>query len=175
MRLLDTSSLTLDEFQGLPPEYAILSHTWLEGEVTLQDLSLDKGHDKAGWRKILNCCRLCRGAGWKYVWIDTCCIDKTSSAELSEAINSIFAWYQHAAICYAYLSGVDSIHRREQLRQFAKSRWFTRGWTLQELIAPQYLVFVDDSWSEIGSGSYLSSTIENITGISAFNMAHFRG
>ncbi|KAI1408671.1 heterokaryon incompatibility protein-domain-containing protein [Hypoxylon sp. FL1857] len=175
MRLLNTSSITLDEFQGTPPEYAILSHTWLDGEVTLQDLSLDRERAKAGWHKIRNCCRLCRREGWKYVWIDTCCIDKTSSAELSEAINSMFAWYQRAGICYAYLSDVERTHRGEQMEQFARSRWFTRGWTLQELIAPLYLVFVDNSWREIGSRSHLSSSIEQITGISAFHVAHFRG
>ncbi|KAI0843848.1 HET-domain-containing protein [Daldinia vernicosa] len=174
MRLLNTSSITLEEFQGSPPEYAILSHTWLDDEVTLQDLTLDKDRTKAGWDKILNCCRKCLKEGWKYVWIDTCCIDKTSSAELSEAINSMFAWYQRAAICYAFLSDVWRVRKGDEPGTLARSRWFTRGWTLQELLAPSYLIFLDSSWREIGSRSFLSSTIETITGISAYQMAHFR-
>ncbi|KAI8958846.1 HET-domain-containing protein [Daldinia sp. FL1419] len=157
MRLLNTSSVALEEFQGTAPEYAISSHTWLDGEVTLQDLTLDRGRTKAGRNKIINC------------------IDKTSSAELSEAINSMFAWYQRAAVCYAFLSDVKGVRRGDELGTFARSRWFTRGWTLQELIAPLYLVFLDSSWREIGSRSYLSSTIEKITGISSFQMAHFIG
>ncbi|KAI1099792.1 heterokaryon incompatibility protein-domain-containing protein [Jackrogersella minutella] len=173
MRLLNTSSITLEEFQGSAPDYAILSHTWLTGEVTLQDLSEDKGRTKAGWHKILNCCLLCLREGWKYVWIDTCCIDKTSSAELSEAINSMFAWYQRAGICYAYLSDVD-MASRENPDLFTNSRWFTRGWTLQELIAPQYLMFLNTNWSEIGSRSYFSSAIEKTTGISDYYMDNFQ-
>ncbi|OTB10597.1 hypothetical protein K445DRAFT_69936 [Daldinia sp. EC12] len=175
MRLLNTSSIALEEFQGSAPEYAILSHTWLDGEVTLQDLTLDRNRTKAGWEKIISCCRKCQKEGWKYVWIDTCCIDKTSSAELSEAINSMFAWYQRAAICYAFLSDVEEVRKWDELDTFAESRWFTRGWTLQELIAPLSLIFLDSSWREIGSRSYLSSTIERTTGISAFQIAHFRG
>jgi hypothetical protein len=99
-------------------------------------------------------------------WIDTCCIDKTSSAELSEAINSMFDWYGDAEICYAYLSDVlGSGDLDQRLRDFTKSRWFKRGWTLQELIAPTIVVFFAQDWSVIGSRSSLIGTIAQTTGI----------
>lgn len=173
MRLLDTTTIAVEEFQGDLPEYAILSHTWETEEVTLPDLTSDKKRSKAGWAKILKCCELCRNKGCKYVWIDTCCIDKSSSAELSEAINSMFRWYQQAAVCYAYLGDVQST-QAGLLEQIFHSRWFTRGWTLQELIAPVYLLFLDCNWIEIGTRSYLSSTVEDVTGISPSDMANFR-
>ncbi len=89
MRLLDTSSQTLVEFANPPDEYAILSHTWGNEEVTFQDITGDKQYWKDGWNKIANCCKLAKEDGWQYVRIDTCCIDKSSSADLSEAINSM--------------------------------------------------------------------------------------
>jgi hypothetical protein len=174
MRLLNTNTLTLTDFQGTPPEYAILSHTWGNGEVTFADFT-DTSHTKPGWDKIFKCTKLCRHEGWQWVWIDTCCIDKSSSSELSEAINSMFAWYQKASICYAFLSDVTSKRREQRQGQFAESRWFTRGWTLQELIAPAYLIFLDSEWTEIGTRAYLSSIIEDATGISSSDMANFRG
>jgi hypothetical protein len=101
--------------------------------------------------------------------MDTCCIDKSSSAELSEAINSMFAWYRHSRICYAYLSDVPSLDdlslHREENSAFRLSKWFTRGWTLQELLAPVYLVFYDQEWNEIGTKSGLKSIVQTITGI----------
>ena len=152
MRLLHTSTLELHEFYGeVIPKYAILSHTWGEGEVSFQELQkakLDESsmlNESKGYRKIKDCCKLAASDGWQYIWIDTCCIDKTSSAELSEAINSMYRWYGEAQICYAYLADVDSAGQNDPLtmRRFERSRWFTRGWTLQELLAPDFLVFYD--------------------------------
>jgi hypothetical protein len=147
MRLLNTRTRKLEEFFGEAiPKYAILSHTWGENEVTFKDIERD-GY-KSGSVKIDGCLA---EYGPPYVWIDTCCIDKSSSAELSEAINSMWSWYSKADVCYVYLSDVppgDVPGRKDSA--FRKSRWFTRGWTLQELIAPDHVVFYDSSWELIG-------------------------
>ena len=174
MRLLHTSTLELHEFYGeVIPDYAILSHTWGEGEVSFQELNRVKSivsreqNELKGYRKITDCCKLAASDGWQYVWIDTCCIDKTSSTELSEAINSMYRWYGEAQICYAYLADVDSAGQNDPLtmRRLERSRWFTRGWTLQELLAPDVVVFYDNAWVEIGTRSSLSYRISKITGI----------
>lgn len=116
--------------------------------------------------KIREACAVARSHGYKYLWIDYCCIDKASSAELSEAINSMFQWYHDAAMCYAYLADVpagDDPHAVGSF--FSRSRWFTRGWTLQELIAPRYLVFLSSDWKLLAKRSELAAVIEQITGI----------
>lgn len=119
---------------------------------------------KAGYKKIQQCCKVGAADGLEYVWIDTCCIDKTSSSELSEAINSMFRWYQEAQVCYAYLSDVPSgLDYRSP--KFRRSRWFTRGWTLQELIAPRSLIFFSEGWIDIGTKWSLKSLISDITRI----------
>jgi hypothetical protein len=163
MRLLNTTSLALSEFFGyIIPSYAILSHTWGSEEVSFQDIQ--GPHERilnwAGYKKIKDCCAKALEAGLKYVWIDTCCIDKTNSVELSEAINSMFRWYRHSLTCYAYLADVspnDSL--------FATSRWFRRGGTLQELIAPDDVLFFDKYWNEIGTRVSLSVSLEAVTGV----------
>ncbi|KAJ0125244.1 hypothetical protein J7T55_006589 [Diaporthe amygdali] len=182
MRLLNVQTLAFEEFigevgNGIPP-YAILSHTWGPEEVTFKDHTeqQDESCEKKGYDKIRGCCRLAESEGFQYVWIDTCCIDKSSSAELSEAINSMFQWYRDAAICYAYLSDVDSLddltvlsdgdEKSESSSVFARSRWFTRGWTLQELLAPAEVVFLAADWSEIGTKRSLGAEVSRITRIS---------
>ncbi|KAH6672942.1 heterokaryon incompatibility protein-domain-containing protein [Halenospora varia] len=168
MRLLDVHSYKVKEFTGRDrPPYAILSHTWDKEEVTLRDIENDRADKLLGFRKIVGCCKQANEDGFDYVWIDTCCIDKASSAELSEAINSMFAWYGDAEICYAYLSDVhaSSSDFNKQLRELAHSNWFNRGWTLQELIAPTVVVFFAHNWSVIGSRSSLIVTITQTTGI----------
>ena len=133
--------------------YAILSHTWGPHEQSFHDLrSLrdrckpsESPRDLAS-EKIRRCCVLAQSHGFQYVWIDTCCIDKTSSTELSEAINSMFRWYTCAEICYAYLADVPSncvLDAKDSA--FRNSRWHTRGWTLQELIAPSDVHFLSKS------------------------------
>ena len=180
MRLLNTKRLELAEFQGNVPDYAILSHTWEEEEVVFKDLENKTYEHKAGWKKITKCCAVARGDGWHWVWIDTCCIDKSSSSELSEAINSMFNWYHDAQVCYAYLSdysvpdqdsGTDSSLGRGM---FHRSKWFKRGWTLQELIAPRMLWFVDKTWTFVGSRAVLANAVELATGISPRNMRKYR-
>ncbi|EIW61113.1 HET-domain-containing protein, partial [Trametes versicolor FP-101664 SS1] len=116
--------------------------------------------------KIKGICKVARKAGYQYVWIDSCCIDKTSSAELAEAINSMFDLYRLATVCYVYLSDVsDGTRARKKGSSFAKSRWHTRGWTLQELIAPDRVVFLTSGWAPLGTKISLAVTLRRITGI----------
>jgi hypothetical protein len=171
MRLLHATAqpLRFETFYGDTPPYAILSHTWgkEDEEATFQDLKDGTGTDKPGYRKIIACCYQAVRDSIDYVWIDTCCIDKTNSVELQEAINSMFNWYKKSTICYAYLSDYDKPGTSgfdEQL--FRNSKWFTRGWTLQELIAPTKMVFYDRRWVDIGSRTDLGNLISSITRIS---------
>ncbi|ORY08191.1 hypothetical protein BCR34DRAFT_675109 [Clohesyomyces aquaticus] len=94
-----------------------------------------------------------------------CCIDKTSSAELSEAINSMFHWYRASARCYAYLSDVDALPGSDDLPDITHSRWFTRGWTLQELLAPASVQFYSSDWTFLGSKLRLCHELSHITNI----------
>ncbi|KAH7138397.1 heterokaryon incompatibility protein-domain-containing protein, partial [Dendryphion nanum] len=145
---------------SLPP-YAILSHTWGNNneEVTYQDLLNDIGGEKVGYRKLVLCGRQAAQDGFQYFWVDTCCIDKTSSAELSEAINSMYSWYQAAGVCYAYLADVKS---KDSL---STSKWFTRGWTLQELLAPQEVVFFGGEWNLLGTRVEMREQLSECTQI----------
>jgi hypothetical protein len=167
MRLLHTRTLELSEFlENATPAYAILSHTWENEEVSFQDMQGPNAKKKAGYAKIQKCCEQAAQEGYEYVWIDTCCIDKSSSAELSEAINSMYVWYKNAETCYAYLADLDiSNASLEAPEFFKKSRWFTRGWTLQELIAPARLEFFDKYWSSFGTKAGRHSDLSEITGI----------
>ncbi|EHK17332.1 uncharacterized protein TRIVIDRAFT_137229, partial [Trichoderma virens Gv29-8] len=168
MRLIDTSTLELIWFPKAPPPYAILSHTWGLDEVTFADFTnVPKRESKAGFSKIKQTCKQALKDGLSYAWVDTCCINKESSSELSEAINSMFRWYRDAAICYAYLEDVpeetnSSITNSSLINH---CRWFTRGWTLQELLAPWDIVFFAANWATIGRKTGLGATIEQITGI----------
>lgn len=165
MRLLNTTTIELAEFVGEAPPYAILSHTWGDEEVTFRDMTVDKQEAtrKKAYSKILGACSQALAHGSiEWMWIDTCCIDKSSSAELSEAINSMFRWYRNAEICFAYLSDVLDPHDGAQ---FSASRWFTRGWTLQELLAPAIVEFYTSTWELIGNKFVLVGSIAHITGI----------
>ncbi|KAE8379811.1 ankyrin repeat-containing domain protein [Aspergillus bertholletiae] len=166
MRLLKTTKSEADTFelelfsdnQVQNLRYAILSHTWGEDEITLQNINDPSQRHGASYKKIDRCCSVAHKMGYEYVWIDTCCIDQTSSAELSEAINSMFLWYQEADVCYAYLSDVPHI-------PFEECRWFTRGWTLQELIAPRQVIFFDQDWVMLGDKATLRRVISQCTRI----------
>ncbi|GLB12364.1 hypothetical protein AtubIFM57258_010046 [Aspergillus tubingensis] len=167
MRLLntclsDTGDFVIQEFfdYELPP-YAILSHTWGNEEVTFQEINAASAKEKSGYNKIIQCCSVARADGHKYVWIDTCCIDKTSSAELSEAINSMYLWYQKSDLCYAILADVQSEDG------IYKSRWLTRGWTLQELSAPSRVMFLNERWEVLGDRATLRDRLSEYTGIPA--------
>ncbi|KAJ4293464.1 hypothetical protein N0V90_008747 [Kalmusia sp. IMI 367209] len=157
----------------LPP-YAILSHTWQDDqEVTYDDLVHSKGMDKAGFEKIRFCAREAERDGLQHFWVDTCCIDKSNQIELQSAINSMFRWYQNASECYVYLSDVSLAKTKEcdngpdfaWMPAFWKSRWFTRGWTLQELLAPCSVKFFSREGQFLGDKNTLQRQIHQITGI----------
>ncbi|KAF3058217.1 Vegetative incompatibility protein HET-E-1 [Daldinia childiae] len=169
MRLLSSSSGEMKFFPSradIPP-YAILSHTWGEEEVSFQDWQGEREKVKKmkGFRKIEYCCQQAVEDGLDWVWVDTCCIDKTSSAELSESINSMFRWYKEASVCYAYLADVKHSPLSTIESQIAESRWYERGWTLQELIASENVIFYSEDWCQIGTKLQLSALISSITGI----------
>lgn len=162
----DLEPVVIDEWKRAPGkvQYAILSHRWEDDdeEVTFDEMkSGDYRKDKIGCFKLEKAREQARQDGYQYVWIDTCCIDKRSSAELQEAINSMYHWYGRAAVCYAYLNDVDS----DVENTFDESRWFTRGWTLQELLAPEFLQFLDKRWIHLGTKKEMSRRISIMTGI----------
>ncbi|KAI3321939.1 HET-domain-containing protein [Xylariaceae sp. AK1471] len=165
MWLINAKSYELKEFLGNVPPYAILSHTWGEDEVTFAEMSQREGQDKKGYPKIRMTCEQALKDGLGWAWVDTCCIDKKSSAELSEAINSMFQWYESAAVCYTYLADMI-LAEADSLRQlFRRCRWRTRGWTLQELLAPRDVVFYDFHWNMIGNKFGLSAILSDVTDI----------
>ncbi|OWY44641.1 HET-like protein [Alternaria alternata] len=178
MRLLYTTGderlgWTEDLIRDKIPPYAILSHTWKEGqEVTFADLKdLDNAVDvdtqrKEGYRKIRFCAQQAKRDGLDYFWVDTCCIDKANNTELSRAINSMFRWYQNAKRCYVLLSDVandtSEIDSKSALKQ---SRWFKRGWTLQELLAPRSVEFFSEEGERLGDKESLQHLIHEVTDI----------
>ena len=185
----------MHEFFGddIPP-YAILSHRWTDDEIDFKDYNKGRRKDSIGYTKITSFCHVVKSAGHQWAWIDTCCIDKRSSAELSEAINSMFSWYEKARVCCVYLADVEclteeilSVHYRlcgtpehasesaldsRLARQFRESEWFTRGWTLQELLAPPVVRFYARDWQFLHSlgedfrNNTLTELISEATGIS---------
>ncbi|KAH7321300.1 HET domain protein [Stachybotrys elegans] len=173
MRLINTTSLKLESFMGsgenIPP-YAILSHTWGDDEVSFQDcaaltFAIQKRY---GFTKIRKTCELAYQDGLQYAWVDTCCIDRASSAELTEAINSMYQWYKDAVVCYVWLSDLTSgidVPIESPQSPLSNCRWFTRGWTLQELLVPRTVRFYDSQWTFRGTKASLCQTIAGITNI----------
>ena len=157
MRLISTRTLELVEFFSSEiPSYAILSHCWGKNEVSLQQFNNGEKRDTPAFKKIIDCCRLAREHGLDWAWIDCCCIDRTSSTELSEAINSMFRWYEQAKVCFAFLSDLEL---RDNTYDFSTCRWFSRGWTLQELLAPPEVRFFDKFLKRVGSRRSLAYDI----------------
>ena len=174
MRLLNVKTLDFKEFwaDDIPP-YIVASHRWGSDEPTFTTFESHRQRDSHGYQKIIGFCRTAQAnsADTEWLWIDTCCIDKTNSVELSEAINSMFKWYRDAMLCVAYLEDIDDEHG-----DISRSAWFSRGWTLQELLAPALVVFRDRSWNRIGCKAdpeassiqkyhLLNKTISSATGI----------
>ncbi|KAF1830287.1 HET-domain-containing protein [Decorospora gaudefroyi] len=170
MRLLhmqEDGTFSLVDFLTDTPPYAILSHTWGadDQELTYRNIIDGTGHQKAGYAKLQFLQQQANTDNLHYFWIDTCCIEKTSSAELSEAINSMFRWYRRAIKCYVYLADVTHASYTRDSRALQNSRWFTRGWTLQELIAPTAVEFFSSDGIHLGSKDSLVRDIAAITGI----------
>ena len=162
MYLIHTWTITLDEFaEPNIPSYAILSHRWENDEVLYREFRDGKAKNHFGFNKIEGCCKVARLDGWEYVWIDTCCIDKSSSTELSEAINSMYRLYKDTKVSYAYLGDVPA----KTESAIRVSKWFTWGWTLQEPLAPTFVVFYDRWWNELGTRYSMSKLITSITSI----------
>ncbi|CAH0053755.1 unnamed protein product [Clonostachys solani] len=190
MRLLNTEIVEVIEVYGSDiPRYAILSHTWSDGEILIQELEDPRLRD-AAWKdltrklpkgmrenkrrafdKLVKSTMIARQRGYDHIWVDTCCIDKSSSAELSEAINSMYRWYAEASACYAYLADVPPAGTEDifqQASKFRQSRWFTRGWTLQELIASPNVEFLASDWTYLGAKTGdmdFTKLLVDITGI----------
>jgi hypothetical protein len=167
MRLLHTTSFQLQVFSDNDiPRYAILSHTWDKSELTCEDLREENFRQKPGFAKLKASCAIAAKDGYTWIWIDTCCIDKSSSAELSEGINSMFRYYGDSDICYAYLADFQSKGRSEHgVEKYKDCRWWSRGWTLQELIAPRRVQFYSSTWRKLQDKRALANTISSITGI----------
>lgn len=172
-----TKDLSEAELSNPEYKYAILSHTWGkdEEEVSYKDILDGVGIIKAGAGscKIRFCLRQARQDGLKYFWVDTCCIDKTSAAELSKSLISMFRWYSNAEKCYVFLTDVPSTERskEEWSDDFRFCRWFRRGWTLQELIAPRTVEFYNKNGVMLGTKSSLERQINEITRI-PINVLH---
>lgn len=171
--------------------FAILSHVWDETEQTFQETQALRTHGAQTQTKRIHLtnpfarkktkppnprdlsspkvrmsCELAEQHGYEWIWNDACCIDKTSSSELSEAINSMFAYYSHADVCYAYLKDVSPECRLDERRsEFRQSRWFKRGWTLQELLAPQLVIFLSSAWTILGTKASHAALVSTITRI----------
>ncbi|EXF73095.1 HET domain-containing protein [Colletotrichum fioriniae PJ7] len=153
MWLLNTKTLALESFTDPSEvEYAILSHIWDNDKVSFQEMSstavATTTKSKAGFGKVAKTCEIAQEKGLGYAWIDTCCIDKSSSAELSEAINSMFRWHQEAKVCLVFLSDLRPEFGGTgpgvyEISDLTRCKWFARGWTLQELIAPAVVEFYD--------------------------------
>ena len=179
MRLINTKTGRFQWFEDpRKVRYAILSHVWSEeGEQSFKDVQslIDAAptessilDDPSLSHKIKSFCKVASERGFKFGWVDSCCIDKTSSSELSEAITSMYDWYRHADMCFALLHDVDSQKAgtaKERNQQFCGSQWFLRGWTLQELLAPSILLFLSNSWDVIGSKQTSAALVASITNI----------
>ncbi|KAK5094369.1 hypothetical protein LTS08_008650 [Lithohypha guttulata] len=180
MRLLrwinqESIGLTPDLDEDKRPPYAILSHTWAENnsqEVTFAEVETAEGQQKTGYEKIRFCAEQARTDRINHIWVDTCCIDKTNHVELSEAITSMYRWYQEAIKCYVYLPDVSCPQRGSGGDayalwgpQFHVSKWFARGWTLQELLAPKTVEFYSCEGPWLGDKTTLAQQIHQITGV----------
>ena len=155
------------------PPYAILSHTWGNEEVTFEDLTNGTGRGKNGHEKIRFCMQQAARDGLHYSWVDTCCIKKTDTTELQHAINSMFRWYKEATVCYVFLTDVSTGKRKFDSESclaswepaFRASRWFTRGWTLQELLAPRNVIFFSREGKMLGGIPKLLDILRGVTNL----------
>ena len=169
MWLINTSTLKLEAFTSCPSgRYAILSHTWEDEELDFNTFKSGDGQGRKSYVKIERCCAQAKSHGLDFAWVDTVCIDKRSSTELSEAINSMFSWYANATVCYVYLADLspEEPGSTSTLSDLMRDcRWFTRGWTLQELLAPRHVKLYTRDWTPIGTKQELASLLSIITGI----------
>ena len=175
---LDRRTSVFDFRDDETTHYAIVSHRWTE-EVNYEEMNdlakmeVKDGRDEIrrrdGYQKLLDSCEQAKRDRYEWLWMDTCCIDKRNSAELSEAINSMYRWYEKSGVCYAYLHDLtDKIFPAEpDAQKYPNSNgwpeWFSRGWTLQEMIAPRDVQFFNKSWQFIGIKTKLAPILAKIT------------
>ena len=180
-RMVERRTKVLEFHDDEATKYAILSHRWMDStEVDYEEMvdlakmdrqEQDEVRGRLSYKKIVDTCKQAKEDGYEWVWIDTCCIDKRSSAELSEAINSMYRWYKNSQVCYAYLHDFDgpSFPNRCFNQRCPTSNgwpeWFSRGWTLQEMIAPRNLQFFNKDWHPVGDKKKLAHTLNTITGV----------
>ena len=166
MWLLNTNTLRLEPFRSDKPKYAILSHRWGsdKDEATFQDVNNGNHLRKRGWGKIANACRVAREGGYEYLWADTCCINKVplNNPEQNAAINSMYEWYRASEVCYAYLEDVVNVNNVDELK---RSQWFHRGWTLQEMLAPEELIFFSQDWRISVDRFSIPNIMETVAGV----------
>ena len=184
MRLINTQNFERSAFAHNIPQYAILSHRWEAEEMRYRDYqpALLRGSRRQDrrhkfWpsvRKIQGACARARQQGLGYIWIDSVCIDKSSSEELRFSISSMFNWYHDATLCITFLGDVSGKRRGndvfrsdcvERRKTGQASLWFERAWTLQELLAPQSMAIFDRDWRYIGTRDGLARSISKVTGI----------
>lgn len=181
MRCMNTTTFELHtstQIDFKQQGYGILSHRWGSNEILFSQIS-QFAHELRQTRnrhvlpqldKILGACITARQQGLQWMWIDNCCINKSDNSELSESINSMFKWYSEAVVCLTYLSDVRYAGGSPMFQSYETgetSKWFSRGWTLQELLAPSNLLFYDTDWKYLGSKIDLAKPIEDVTGIAA--------
>jgi len=149
MRLLHVRDFTFKQFVKQPPTYAILSHRWSEHEPSLKDIKHRNGKPSTAYNKVYGFANYISAhlPQLEWIWVDSCCIDQKSAAELSEGVNRMFEWYRNATVCIAYLPDVK--HASDSVA-FRRSVWFRRGWTLQELVASTIVIFLTSEWDVIG-------------------------
>ncbi|PPJ59702.1 hypothetical protein CBER1_10545 [Cercospora berteroae] len=157
MRLLNVHTLAFSVHHSTPPPYAIASHRWHLGhEASYKDILKKRNTTSTGYKKVIEFAEFVRKnvTGVEWLWIDTCCILQQSSEEVSEAVNSMFKSYRNAVVCIAYLDDFGGVRESGSgggdLGMLGRSKWFTRGWTLQELVAPKNVVFVTRKWEVLG-------------------------
>lgn len=163
----------IEEYGSKIPRYAILSHTWGSDEVVFEHVRSGTAFEHAAYGKVISAIQQAASDGHEFIWIDSCCIDKASSAELSEAINSMYAWYERSGICYAILEDVPGKDDVEFKNEFLESRWFKRGWTLQELLAPKRVEFFGmqhSTWVHLGDRSKLQPLVSECTSIESTSL-----
>ena len=164
--LINTETQCLERINDPPGPYAILSHTWGDDEIVMDDMRTKESRAtskrRKGYQKLSSAVHRAKSDGYGHIWIDTCCINQASSAELSEAINAMHEYYANSAVCYSYLEDISDA------KDLDSARWFSRGWTLQELVFSPHMQFYcgPDRNTFMGDKHSLLDVLASRTGIS---------
>ncbi|KAG1780743.1 heterokaryon incompatibility protein-domain-containing protein [Suillus placidus] len=178
------ADLRIERIQDVVAMYfrcVTLSHRWEGKEPLLHDIQDKVVHELnpvGGIVKLQSFCKTARAAGYRWGWIDTCCIDQTNNVELQKSLNSMFDWYRTSALTMVYLSDVPPSSTRGAL---AGSAWNTRGWTLPEFLAPKVIRFYQNDWTPYlddhspnhKQSDTIMQELKDVTGIDAEALADF--